>query len=298
MSFLGGIAKVIMGGGGGADETYTSRTVQKIYNQAYVDFATRCDSNVGNSITINVSGDNNVITNLILRQDITYTFECVQDQFNERTFYNDLGSRLVDLANTGQRSIDLFGLFSFPVPNLFTDVTVNTEQIQESTNSMYAIFNQTCAVDADNSVTFNVEGDVNLLDDIEIEQNLELMANCQLSATNQEQVTNKLLTEVLGASEPSLGTFGYIALFVILIIVLLIIAAVVVAIVRASRGNKSNMKSDSGAYDGTYDGAYDGKEYDLGYDQMGSSSDMYGQSEAGAQGYGSDPYSAYGSAQA
>lgn len=258
-----------------SEEEFNSTQIQRVYNESVVKMAQNCDSRVGNTVTITITGDNNQINNLWVSQDINWSVECVSDFFNSREYYNELTAGLEDLASTAQKEIGILGgIITLPVPNFATDTTVNTNQIQETTTRLYSAFNQDCSTEIQNEMNFDINGNYNTAEGIVVEQVVDGMNECYFSATNQEKVVNDLQATVKGNTDVGISIFGWIIIIVIIIVVLIVLIVIIVAIVRAARGGGD--KKNGGQMEG-YQGEsnpYAGGNYGEG--QMGYAGGGYG----------------------
>lgn len=228
-----------------SDRSFNSTATQTILNSSTVSMFQDCDSNFSNVVSITITGDNNIIDNLWINQNITWSVECIADFFNGRDYYNEMESKMIDLANTGIRNLSLFGILDIPLPDWATDTTVNTEQIQTIVNQFFSQFNQDCSTDVQNLFEFEVDGNLNLLTNVTVDQMANGMTDCYFSATNQETVSNQMLATVDGSSQDGLSGLGWIIIIAIIVIVLIIIIVIIVAIVRAASGG-NNKESDMG----------------------------------------------------
>lgn len=235
-----------MGNTGSSSRDMNSKSIQTIYNSAVVAMAQDCDSRVGNSIIIEISGNNNVIDGVWLDQSIDWNNECIANFFNTNEFYNKMTTQFEDLASTGQKNLSL-GPIQIPLPEFATDTTVNTEQIQTVTNRMLTQFNQSCRTDPNNFIEFKVSGSFNTVGNVEISQTISNMSECFMSGENQNKVTNDLLAEVKGATNSSISIWGWVLLAVIIAVIVIIVVVIIVAITRAS----SNKKPDTNNNDTT-----------------------------------------------
>lgn len=231
-----------MGNTTSSDRDMNSRSVQTIYNSAVVSMAQNCDSRVGNSIIIEISGDNNVIDGVWLDQSISWSNECIATFFNTNEFYNTMTSQFEDLASTGQKNLEL-GPIKIPMPEFGTKTTVNTEQIMTATTRMLTQFNQECRQDVNNYIEFSVSGNFNTVGNVSINQTVDSMSSCFMNGQNQNKVTNDLLASVKGATDSSLSIWGWVVLAVIIAVIVIIVVVIIVAITRAS--SKKSNPSDS-----------------------------------------------------
>lgn len=222
------------GGGGKSDQKFSSRTVQNTYVSATTSMAQNCDRRIGNSIEIIISGSGNVIENLWFDQNITWEAQCVAEFINTNDFYNEITSLLEDLAGTADKAIEL-GPIKIPLPQIFTNTTVNTVQIQETATRMLSQFTQDCQAEFGNEISFTVSGNMNYLVGTTQQQTITAFGNCYMSAQNQNTVVNQLEATTRGASSIGMSIWGWIAIAVVIAVLIIIIIVVIVAITRASK---------------------------------------------------------------
>lgn len=267
---------------------FNSSATFKVYNESVVDMAQNCDSRVGNSITIIITGDNNTIEGVWLDQSIQWTTECIADFINTRDYYNKLVSNMEDLAGTADKSIKgPFGL-EIPVPSLFTNTTVNTNQVFDVTNRMFSNFNQDCSQEVQNAMTFDIDGNLNYIGDVNINQVIDGMTTCYFDVQNQESVVNDLEATVKGNSDVSTSIWGWIAIAVVIAVLVIIVIVIIVAIVRATRGGSKEGQSGSEQSGSEQGGSEQGGS------EQSSSEPLYMSEPISAENtYPSTPYTTY-----
>lgn len=242
------------GGGGKSDNKFNSKTVQETYISATTQMAQNCDKRIGNSIIIEISGSGNTIENMWFNQSITWEADCVAEFINTNDFYNGLTSLLEDLAATADKELAL-GPIKIPLPSIFSNTTVNTEQIQSTSVRTLSQFTQECQAEFGNEISFTVSGDMNYLEGTTANQTITAFGNCYMSAENQNTVVNQLEATTRGATQSSLSIWGWIAIIIVAIIILVVLIVVVVAIVRAAKGS-GNKENDSSTSEQQIDNTY------------------------------------------
>ena len=241
------------GGGGGSDEVFNSESIQGVYNESVVRMAQSCNSAVGNTVTIIITGDDNTISNLFINQDISWNINCIADFFNDQSFTNLITSEMEDLASTAGKSIVIpFIGLEVPIPNAGVNTEVNTSQVQEAITSLYINLEEDCELTASNEVFlfFNDANRTNL-NTVNINQFIDVASQCYFSGTNVTDVTNDLDTIVRGNTDLGLNWIGIIILVVVILVIVIVFIVIIVIIVRLARGSGDKPPENQPPY-GTY----------------------------------------------
>ena len=273
--------------GGGNSETFNSTSIQKVYNESIVKMAQNCDTTIGNTLTIIITGDNNIISDLWVSQDIDWTVDCVADFFNNREYQTTLSSDMEGLAKRADKAIGLPLGLEFPIPTFATTTKVNTTQIQETTNRLFASFSQDCDLIATNNFEITVDGDFNTATNIAVDQMIDGMTDCLFNAQNQEKVVTDLQTTVTGESDIGSNIWTWVLLGVVILVVIIVFIVILKAIFGRGGDKKDKDKNkEMEGYDEEDPYAMQGGDP---YAMQGMGGDPYAM-----QGMGGDPYAMQG----
>lgn len=207
-------------------------SIQNVVNEAFIRFGTNCDAQEMQNLNLSANGNNNLVPSIFLNNNVTFSFDCINNQFDTGDFYTYLSNQIIDLAKT-----QTMGLFGFiPCPPSFATVTVDEPAIQAAVYRLYYNFNNECGITSNGTlIDFNINGSYNFDSQATAQQVMASFGNCQTTEQNQQEATQQLQAIIDTSTTVGTSWLAWVFVIVIILIILLIIIGIIVGIATSRR---------------------------------------------------------------
>jgi len=202
---------------GGSTSKISQQQVLSILNNVTISNAQQSGINVSDVQQIDITGNNNVISDVLLQSNQTAQLTSFQQVSNQIQLKNDLASALsaVSQANSGP-----LGLFSS------ANSAINQSQADSIISTALTTNLQTCTAAASQFQNISVTGDYNTVVGIVFSNDQSILSNCQFNATNVANVVNQITANANAQSTASTGlSLGSILLIIVGVVVLICVVS-------------------------------------------------------------------------
>lgn len=219
----------------------STTSIRIAVNKAFIQFGQTCDINEMNQLNLSPSSDN-IAPNIFQNSSMTFSFDCIDNEFNSASFYNFLLPELINLAQT--QSASLFGLLD--APPSFANVQVDEDAIRDAVFRSYYNFNDECNILTESTlIDFNIDGTYNKVTETTANQTMNSFGSCQLTQNRQNQTITTYQDVINDATEVTHSWVAWLVIGIVIIIIIAVIIIIIFAIISSSA-----RKSSEPSYEG------------------------------------------------
>lgn len=205
-------------------------------NKAFISFGQHCDLKEMNKLNL-VASTQNIAPPIFTEGNLNFTFDCLDDQFNNAEFYNFLIPEIIHLAKT--ETIGIFG--GLDAPPAFAEVEVNEETLKDAVYRMYYNLNNECSILGNSTlIDFNIDGSYNSVSSANANQTMNSFGTCQLSQSRQDKVVQTFQNIIDASTTVSHSWVVSIFLTFMILLILFVIVILIFGAVSAGRGKTSD----------------------------------------------------------
>jgi hypothetical protein len=209
----------------------TSKDVLESINSVTMKNLQSCSNNLNFTQSFVVSGDGNVIQDVLLDQESNVDFQCFGDTTNQVNLLNDLSNSISQKAKS--KAAFLLG-FAFN-----SSVTTNNSVLRSVQTSMVQNI-QKCSVDGNITQEFDISGSYNSIVDVTMKQNPNYFCKCVFGSDNVTEVAAKLSNEVNQEAAAEGGGLGNLVTLIIVAALIILGLVAVGYFVKLMRDQQKN----------------------------------------------------------
>lgn len=203
-------------------------------NKAFISFGQHCDLKEMNKLNLEASTQN-IAPPIFTEGNLNFTFDCIDDQFNNAEFYNFLIPEIINLAKT--ETVAIFG--GLDAPPSFAEVEVNEETLKDAVFRMYYNLNNECSILGNGTlIDFNIDGSYNSVTFTTANQTMNSFGTCQLSQSRQDKVI-QTFQNIIDAST-TVSHSWVVTVFLTLSILLILFVIFILIFAGVSAGTKKS----------------------------------------------------------
>jgi len=212
-------------GAGSSKSTVNQENISTIINEVIVQQAMNCSVVINTDQSINISGEDNVISNVEMVQGVQISASC----FSSSISVNNMNTQIKEqIENLVKQSSGLKILsFDENVSSQTTKIMNNIQNVLNTSNLL------NCATAVNNSQSINITGKRNIAKNIAMTQTVEAVRKCVMD----QIMTNEMKNDIDVLAKTSSNLKGGLTLFdfeitpeVMAAIVIVIIALVLIAV--------------------------------------------------------------------